>query len=73
MRHALRKADPYTESIRRYSLNSLLQAACRVYQRGMDVYQENERALRRGGVSGLFDLSDTSGGAVTGRWRRMSA
>lgn len=69
----LRKTDPRADSIRRYSLTSLLQAACRVYQRGIDACAENERALRRGGVSGLFDLSDTSGGAVTGRWRRLSA
>jgi hypothetical protein len=67
------RIDAPIESIRRYSLNSLLQAACRVYQRGMEVYHDNERALRRGGVSGLFDLSDIASGPVTGRWRRLSA
>ena len=60
-----------TETIRRYSMGWLLQAACRVYQRGAELHREHERRVRRAGISGLFDLSDT--GAVSGNWRRLGS
>ncbi|MCS6912938.1 MAG: hypothetical protein RMK29_04990 [Myxococcales bacterium] len=48
------------DSIRRYSLHSLLQAACRVHQRGMELSLESEQQLRSAGLSSQFDLSDTT-------------
>lgn len=68
MSNATRR-PPNVDSIRRYSLNSLLQAACRVYQRGMELHRENERQLRHIGLSSQFDLSDTASASET--WPRL--
>ncbi len=47
------------QDIRRYSMNWLLRAACRVSQRSITVQDKTRRQLRVLGVDGLFDLSDT--------------
>jgi hypothetical protein len=48
------------EQVRRYSLNWLHQAACRVYERELLAHEEHMSIQIRRGLTGRFDLTDLS-------------
>lgn len=49
---------PHRLPVRAYSMNWLLRAACRVYERERAQHAEHHHISRRQGINALFDLSD---------------